>query len=477
MDQQKEVLAQLNAGLLRRGALFLEEKKWNEAGDCFNRVLDLEPENSEANLGCFMAYFEISSKNELSNLREFVNPFEEVTEYKRVVRFCEPSVVEEINGYLKDLYARRERCKAEEAKIDELYEDNRKLANLDSAIRSFKEKNDVSKAAIDYPVFNSCGKVANAGKNLAEYDKKNTPSRGKYIAGLIISAELLACCILAIMFLLQTLCVGTPVADILGEIYGVEKMMPLLDISVGVAVIMTLIVLLVAAVLVVILILSVNGLKLKGYYKKHLAARRAAFDADIAVLEQKYRSRVEAIRKNAASSKPQMQAWKAEREELYAKIKANPYFKVYNENKELLAIFKDFFSVGFADSFSSVNKLYADLYEKDSRRVRNAVAVLNNEFTAFKTKRAFTLTQNNVYGRIDAVIYEQKLQEEKWNAEREEKERQEQIQRDIERIKAENKQLKAENDALGRDIDNLNKDIDKYNDNITGLRNDIRDIR
>lgn len=475
MDQQKEVLAQLNAGLLRRGALFLEEKKWNEAGDCFNRVLDLEPENSEANLGCFMAYFEISSKNELSNLREFVNPFEEVTEYKRVVRFCEPSVVEEINGYLKDLYARREKCNAEKAKIDELRADCKKLSYLGSAIGKQKERNDVSRIAVDYPVFNPSGKVVNAGDKLTAYDKNNVPSRGKYIVGLIVSAELLAMCVLALLALIQTLSIGTPVADILGEIYDTDMTEPIIAVSSGVAGIMTFITLLVAAVLVVVLILSVRGLKLKGYYKKHLDARKAAFDEDIADLDRQYRIQVEQTRKDSEASKPLLKAWEAEREELRAKIKENPYSGVRDEKK--LDIFKSFFEVGFADSFSSVNKLYGDIFEKDMRMIQNAVATLNNEFAVFKTKRAFTLTQNNVYGRIDAVIYEQKLQEEKWNAEREEKERQEQIQRDIERIKAENKQLKAENDALGRDIDNLNKDIDKYNDNITGLRNDIRDIR
>ena len=72
------------AALLKRAFMFLEDGKWKEADEYCERVLDQDPENTEAYLGKLMA--ELQARR-LEDLRDCTKPFDGSDNYKKAVRF------------------------------------------------------------------------------------------------------------------------------------------------------------------------------------------------------------------------------------------------------------------------------------------------------------------------------------------------------------------------------------------------------
>ncbi len=85
------------APLLKRAFMFLEDGNWQEADEYCEKVLDQDPENARAYLGKLMAAVHAHKKE---NLRDCKEPFEDFINYKKVLRFAEPALAEELKGYI-----------------------------------------------------------------------------------------------------------------------------------------------------------------------------------------------------------------------------------------------------------------------------------------------------------------------------------------------------------------------------------------
>lgn len=91
------------APLLRRAFMCLEDKEWEKADDFCEQALNMEPENAEAYLGKLMAELKVSKRNELATC----NSFEDNIHYKKIVRFGQKSLQEELAAYLTKIKADR----------------------------------------------------------------------------------------------------------------------------------------------------------------------------------------------------------------------------------------------------------------------------------------------------------------------------------------------------------------------------------
>ncbi len=93
------------APLLKRAFMFLEDREWESADEYCEKVLDIDPENAEAYLGKLLAGFEISTKGELINLDE---PFDDDMDYRKIIRFGDENLCEELKNYNRHIRERNE---------------------------------------------------------------------------------------------------------------------------------------------------------------------------------------------------------------------------------------------------------------------------------------------------------------------------------------------------------------------------------
>ncbi len=94
--------------LLRSAAIFLEDKDWKRANDCFEKVLDKNPENAEAYFGKFMVDFKISKQNEISSL---TIPINDNVNFKRAVKFADERQQKLYLSYADEINNNRENSK------------------------------------------------------------------------------------------------------------------------------------------------------------------------------------------------------------------------------------------------------------------------------------------------------------------------------------------------------------------------------
>lgn len=88
--------------LLRRVFIFLEDGDWSSADEYCEKVLDLAPENGEAYLGKLMAELKVSKRD---NLKNYAQPFDSSSNYKKVMRYADDVLREEMQGcifYIKE---------------------------------------------------------------------------------------------------------------------------------------------------------------------------------------------------------------------------------------------------------------------------------------------------------------------------------------------------------------------------------------
>ena len=85
------------APLLQRVFMFLEDGKWTDANEYCEKVLDIEPENAKAYLGKLMAELKVSVPSDLKHQPE---PFDSRDNYKKLIRFADASLADEIKGYI-----------------------------------------------------------------------------------------------------------------------------------------------------------------------------------------------------------------------------------------------------------------------------------------------------------------------------------------------------------------------------------------
>ena len=91
--------------LLTRAFMFLEDRRWKDAGKYCEKVLDQEPENAQAYLGKLMADCKVCRKEDLKECRK---PFDGSDNFKKVVRFGDKQLGAELNGYIAHINERND---------------------------------------------------------------------------------------------------------------------------------------------------------------------------------------------------------------------------------------------------------------------------------------------------------------------------------------------------------------------------------
>ena len=93
------------APLLKRAFMFLEDREWEEADKYCEKVLDQDPENAQAYLGKLMAECCVRRKEDLKDCRE---SFDDSSNFKKVVRFGDKQLVDELESYSDHIFERNE---------------------------------------------------------------------------------------------------------------------------------------------------------------------------------------------------------------------------------------------------------------------------------------------------------------------------------------------------------------------------------
>lgn len=91
--------------LLERVSIFLEDGKWNDANIYCEKVLDIDPKNAQAYLGKLMAELRVKSRKQLADCTQ---PFDNLDNYGKVIRFGDEKLENEIRGYISHIKERNE---------------------------------------------------------------------------------------------------------------------------------------------------------------------------------------------------------------------------------------------------------------------------------------------------------------------------------------------------------------------------------
>lgn len=176
------------APLLKRVFMFLEDGNFKDANDYCEKVLDIDPENAQAYLGKLMTELGVRTKEKLADL---VEPFYDSDNYRKVIRFGDLSLKEELGGYLKRVEknkeeahekarlrleeeSRKEKARMEEARLKDEQLSIEIYDNAVNAMNSAKNKKDYLNAV---HLFKSIKGFRNADelaqKCFEEFDKKD----------------------------------------------------------------------------------------------------------------------------------------------------------------------------------------------------------------------------------------------------------------------------------------------------------------
>lgn len=79
--------------LIKRAYMFLEDGDWESANRYCERVLDQDPENSQAYLGKLLVEFRVSS---VASLARIYTPISESSNYKRIIRYSDEELKQKI---------------------------------------------------------------------------------------------------------------------------------------------------------------------------------------------------------------------------------------------------------------------------------------------------------------------------------------------------------------------------------------------
>lgn len=90
--------------LLTRAYMFLEDRDWTSAESYCEKILDIEPENVSAYLAKLLAELRISKKE---NLAKCTSPFDYLNSYKKIIRFADEQLKQELVKYNSDAKQRQ----------------------------------------------------------------------------------------------------------------------------------------------------------------------------------------------------------------------------------------------------------------------------------------------------------------------------------------------------------------------------------
>ncbi|MBQ6112959.1 MAG: ankyrin repeat domain-containing protein [Synergistaceae bacterium] len=101
--------------LLKRAFIFLEDGDFDNAENYCERVLDIDPENAAAYLGKLMAEVRVRHREDLAYVQ-----FDNSNNYQKVVKYGDPAIVLELEGYIAETRDRIEQAliKAQQARIE-----------------------------------------------------------------------------------------------------------------------------------------------------------------------------------------------------------------------------------------------------------------------------------------------------------------------------------------------------------------------
>lgn len=110
--------------LLKRAFIFLEDGDWNSANEYCEKVLDVDPECSQAYLGKLMAELHINKQEHLQNLNE---TFESNSNYSKVIRYADDTLKNELIEYINNIKAKAEATQLEKQRQKEIAEKEKAL--------------------------------------------------------------------------------------------------------------------------------------------------------------------------------------------------------------------------------------------------------------------------------------------------------------------------------------------------------------
>ena len=150
------------APLLERAFLFLEDGKWDDADSYCEKVLDIDPKNTEAYLGKLMADVHARKREQLA---DSAYPFDGSDNYRKVLRFGNEKLADELRGY--------------NARIKERNETARRQGIYDTAVKAMNEadtENEYQSAADAFagiPGFKDADMLAQQCREKAEVCRKD----------------------------------------------------------------------------------------------------------------------------------------------------------------------------------------------------------------------------------------------------------------------------------------------------------------
>ena len=91
------------SALLKRAFMFLEDGDWDSANNYCEKILDLDPENTQAYLGKLMAELQVKKQEDLKNCP---TPFDRNINYIKTIRFSDQELTNTLIGYIEHINAR-----------------------------------------------------------------------------------------------------------------------------------------------------------------------------------------------------------------------------------------------------------------------------------------------------------------------------------------------------------------------------------
>lgn len=189
--------------LLERVSIFLEDGKWNDANIYCEKVLDIDPKNAQAYLGKLMAELRVKSRKQLADCAQ---PFDNLDNYGKVIRFGDEKLENEIRGYISHIKERNENNRLTDAYTNainalnsaETEADFKSAAHAFQSIADFKDSKEKAKECLEKAeaarkdAVLADGKSKMTGEDAQSY--KNAISIFKTIPDWKNSAELILQC-------------------------------------------------------------------------------------------------------------------------------------------------------------------------------------------------------------------------------------------------------------------------------------------
>ena len=152
------------SALIKRIFMFLEDEDFDSADSYCERVLDIDPENELAYLGKLMVNLGVKLREDLGNYDE---DFSDNMYYKKIIRFGNNDLIDEVNGYINEINIRIENEYKEDVYQEALsLMDDDEISSYNYAIENFNK-------IIDYKdskdLISECEKRIN---EIFEYENK-----------------------------------------------------------------------------------------------------------------------------------------------------------------------------------------------------------------------------------------------------------------------------------------------------------------